>query len=135
MVAVPIVTVLGIWTSGVIHETRSDYHLSKKVDQVYENFLNYGPGFLGEWWDITESYLQTGATRRSAFDQDIQNLYRDSENKNIYIVGDWQHKKLITGADYKTFTPLIMGYSRDKNFVYSDGDKTRYDVKKHPRWL
>ena len=57
MIAVPTVTVLGIWSYDMIEQSIYEYRYEKKMDQVYEDYLLYGSEFLGKYWNQTESYF------------------------------------------------------------------------------
>jgi hypothetical protein len=41
----------------------------------------------------------------------------------------------MDGVDYDTFVPLHVNYSKDKNFLYRERNKTKFDVNLHPKIL
>lgn len=135
MFATPVIVILSLWSKDLIKQEYHTYSYEQKIDQVYKQFLDYGPEFMGDWWQITESYLQTWETMRTVFDQSNKNLYRDQKTKQVYMLSNWEGRKLITWADYQTFTPLFLEYTRDKNYIYYNGGKTIYDINKNPRWV
>lgn len=133
MIITPVMVTLWLWSKDLIKEKYHDYRYEQKMDQVYEQFLEYGPEFWGDQWGISESYYDSEEERKKDFIEQNKDLYRDIDQKKIYKVGIWQDKQLITGTDYDTFTSLFSEYSRDKNFIYRHGEKTIYDVNKHPK--
>ena len=132
MIAVPTVTVLGIWSYDMIEQSIYEYRYEKKMDQVYENFLVYGPEFLGKYWNQTESYFGSWEDWRTWFDRGAKDYYRDIDKKIIYYK-DYPHNILITGADYNTFVILENFYSRDKNYLYLAWQRTSFDLSLHPK--
>ena len=139
MVVTPVVVVLWLWSKDLIQQEYHTYRYEKKMDQVYEQFLGYGPEFMGEWWDITESYFQTWETRRTVFDDEAKSYYRDIKNKKVYerqYPGyDYGDAYLLTRIDYNTFTPLSYQYYKDKDNIYyrNGNEEISYDIRKHPR--
>lgn len=109
-----------------ISDEWKDYRYEQKMNQVYENYLYYWPIFLWSYWDGDEE------EREDYFHTMIEDYYRDRTHRAIFY-RTYKGRQIITGADYNTFTPLGMLYSRDRNYLYYEWERLSYDVNKTPR--
>lgn len=132
MIIIPTLSVLGLWSQGLIEQSIYDYRNEKKMDQVYKDYLLYGPEFLGKYWNQRESYFGFWEDWRTWFDRGAKDYYRDIYEKIIYYK-NYPHNKFITGADYDTFVFLENFYSRDKNYLYREWERTSFDLSLHPK--